>query len=402
MDFLPGWPLHFNDLLLFSVLLAAGILGGHLAGRTTFLPRITGYIAAGLVLGPSVTGLLTPDLLANARLFTDIALGLILYDLGRQLDFHTLRYDRRMLATGIIESGLTFVLVFIAMRLAGLSALHAAMVAAVGVSSSPAVILLVVRQLNAQGPVTRSALNLVALNNVIAFFLFLTVLPLLHIEQKARAVTILLQPLYQFGVSLAIAYGFSQLMLLAARRIGQHENIQFALTICVIIGAIGLARMLNVSPLISLLALGLLVNYLDREANVLQVDFGFGGELFFLLLFVVAGANLHLDYLIKAGFVALIFVVVRQIAKSVATFGMMRYSGMEARPALMLGFALTPMAGLAIGLSQMMTEMYPQFGREFQTLVLASVAILETIGPIATEFALRQSGEVRSNEQLSH
>ena len=80
----------------------------------------------------------------------------------------------------------------------------------------------------------------------------------------------------------------------------------------------------------------------------------------------------------------------------------MRYSGMSPQPALMLGFALMPMAGLAIGLSQMMTDMYPQFGREFQTLVLASVAILETIGPIATEFALRQAGEVRAEERVSH
>jgi len=63
------------------------------------------------------------------------------------------------------------------------------------------------------------------------------------------------------------------------------------------------------------------------------------------------------------------------------------------------------MAGLAIGLSQMMSELYPQFGRELQTLVLASVAILETIGPIATEFALRRAGEVPvngNNSRIDH
>jgi Kef-type K+ transport system membrane component KefB len=402
MDFLPTWPLRFNDLLLFSLLLGAGVLGGHLAGRTTFLPRITGYIFAGFLLGPSVSGLLTPDLLASARLFTDIALGLILYELGRQLDFDSLRHDRRLLGTGLLESALSFVLVFAALQLAGLNALNASIAAALGVSSSPAVILLVVRQLDARGPVTKSALNLVALNNVIAFFLFLTVLPLLHIEQKADVLTILLQPLYQLGVSLGIAYAMSRLTLWAARHIGQRENVQFALTICTIIGAIGLARMLNVSPLLALLALGLLVNYLDREAHVLEVDFGFGGELFFLLLFVVAGANLHVDYLGKAGLLALLFVVARQAGKSAATFAMMRYAGMAPRPAAMLGLTLTPMAGLAIGLSQMTADLYPQFGRELQVLVLAAVAILETIGPITAEFALRHAGEVRGNGRIAH
>jgi len=402
MDFLPSWPLRFNDLLLFSLLLVAGIVGGLLAGRTTFLPRITGYIAAGFLLGPSASGLLTPDLLENARLFTDIALGLILYDLGRQLDFQTLRHDQRLFLTGLAESMLTFLLIFSALWLAGIGTLNAGIAAAVGVSSSPAVILLVVRQFNADGPVTRSALNLVALNNVIAFFLFLTVLPLLHLEHKKELFTILLQPLYQIGASLTIALVLGRLTLWAARMIGRRENVQFALTVCTIIGAIGLARMLKVSPLLALLALGLLVNYLNREEHVQNVDFGHSGELFFLVLFVVAGANLHLDYLGKAGLLALLFVIMRQAGKTIATYAMLRYAGMERKPALMTGLTLTPMAGMAIGLSQMTSDLYPQFGRELQTLVLASVAILETIGPIATEFALRHAGEVKYKNQVDH
>ena len=402
MDFLPTWPLHFNDLLLFSLLLGAGILGGHLAGRTTFIPRITGYIVAGFLLGPSVSGLLTNDMLGHARLFTDIALGLILYDLGRQLDFNRLHHDYHLLGTGLLESALTFALLFAALHFAGLDALNAGMAAALGVSSSPAVILLVVRQLNAQGPITTTALNLVAINNVLSFFLFLTVLPLLHFEHKAGLLTILLQPLYQLFVSLAIAGVLGRLTMWAVKRIGQRENVQFALVIGTIIGAIGLARMLNVSPLLTLLALGLLVNFLNRDSHLLELDFGYSGELFFLILFVVSGANLHVEHLGKVWLLAILFVLVRQAAKSAATYGMLRYSGMSNRPSAMAGLALVPMAGLAIGLSQMTADLYPQFGQELQTLVLASVAILESIGPIATEFALRQVGEVRGNKLSGH
>lgn len=402
MDFLPAWPLRFNELLLFSLLLAAGILGGHLAGRTRFVPRITGYIVAGFLLGPGVTGLLTPELLDNARLFTDIALGLILYDLGRQLDIHRLRRDPWLLSTAALEAVLTFFLVFTALRLAGVTPLTAGLAAAIGISSSPAVILLVVRQLNARGPVTQNALNLVALNNVIAFFVFLTVLPLLHIEQKADVLTIILQPLYQLAASLGIAWLIGRLMLWATRRVERKENIQFALTIGAIIGAIGLARMLKVSPVLALLALGILINLLDRDSRLLPVEFGHGGELFFLILFVVAGANLHIEYLASFGLLALLFVLARQAAKSLATFGIMRLAGMDTRQTVMLGLTLTPMAGLAIGLSQLTTDLYPQAGRQLTTLVLAAVAILETLGPIVTEFALRKSGEVPASAPLEH
>jgi len=402
MEFLPAWPLRFNELMLFSLLLGAGLLGGHLAGRTTFLPRITGYIAAGFLLGPSVSGLLTTDLLGHARLFTDIALGLILYDLGRLLKLRELRTSRWLLTAGLAESMLSFLLIFVLLRLAGLHTLSASMVAAVGISSSPAVLLLVTRQLGARGIVTSSAINLVAMNNVLAFFMFLTVLPLLHLEQQASLLTIFLQPLYQLGVSLAIAYGLSRLMVWVARHLGPRENAHFALTIAVIIGAIGLAKMLNVSSLLMLLSLGILSSALDREERLLQVEFGYGGELFFLILFVVAGANIHLYELTQAGLFALLFVVARIAAKSVSTYAVMRYADFDHRRSVMLGLTLTPMAGLAIGLSQMAYDLYPQFSRDVEIIVLAAVAIFETIGPVATEFALKQSGEVQNGKSIEH
>jgi Kef-type K+ transport system membrane component KefB len=232
--------------------------------------------------------------------------------------------------------------------------------------------------------------------------MFLTVLPVLHIEQQAGIFTIVLQPLYQLGVSLVIAWLLARLMLWAARHLGQSENVQFALTAGTIIGAIGLSKMLNVSPLLALLGLGILANVLDREQQLLQVDFGFGGELFFLILFVVAGANLHLEELGKSGLLAVLFVIVRQIAKSSATYGMLRAGGMDARAAAMAGLTLTPMAGLAIGLSQLTYDLYPQFGQELRTLVLASIAILETFGPVATEYALKRAGEVQGDTRLNH
>lgn len=402
LAFLPSWPFHFNDLLLFSLLLGAGILGGHLAGRTPYLPRISGYIAAGFLLGPGVTGLLSEQLLGNARVFTDIALGLILFELGRLLKLRELFTRPWLVGTSLVDAALSFVLIFVALRLGGVGALNAGIAAAVGVSSSPAVVLLVVRQFNASGPVTDNTLALVALNNVLALSLFLIILPILHFDQQATAWTIVLQPLYHFGMSALIAGGLALVHLWSARRLGTHENVQFALTVGTIVAAIGLSKMLNVSALFTLLALGVLSSNLDREQRLPKVEFGYGGELFFLILFVVAGATLHLEYLGQAGLLAVLFVLARQLAKSSATYLMLRAAGVATQPAALTGLALMPMAGLAIGLSQLTTDLYPQFGRQLETLVLAAVAILETVGPIATEFALKRAGEVPDDGTVHH
>ncbi|MBI2312349.1 MAG: cation:proton antiporter [Betaproteobacteria bacterium] len=109
--FLPGWPLEINNFVVFGVVLWAGLMGGALAHRTGILPRITGFIAIGFLLGPSGLGLLNAQMIAGAGVFVDIALGLIMFQLGEQVHIPSLRRDIPVLATGIIVSAATFALV---------------------------------------------------------------------------------------------------------------------------------------------------------------------------------------------------------------------------------------------------------------------------------------------------
>lgn len=69
----------FNNLIVFGLLVIAGVLGGRFAQRIRYLPRITGFILAGVLLGPDGLGALSAELLDNAGVFVDIALGLLLY-----------------------------------------------------------------------------------------------------------------------------------------------------------------------------------------------------------------------------------------------------------------------------------------------------------------------------------
>src|SRR3989338_5711400 len=109
-DFL-HFPLHINPVFLFGLTLLLGLLGGEIAKLTRILPRISGYIAVGFLVGPNGFNIVTKTLLIDASFFVDIALGLILFDLGRHLDFNWLRHDRGLLPMAITESCLTFGLV---------------------------------------------------------------------------------------------------------------------------------------------------------------------------------------------------------------------------------------------------------------------------------------------------
>ena len=137
-SFLPAWPPQVDGFVLFGLLMLAGLLGGELAHRSGVLPRITGFIVIGFLLGPSAGGLISYEMLDAAQVFVDVALGLILFQLGRLLDLPLAWRERSLLAAAVAEGGLTFAAIFVVLLQFDIAPMQAAVAAAIGISSSPA------------------------------------------------------------------------------------------------------------------------------------------------------------------------------------------------------------------------------------------------------------------------
>src|SRR5262245_43160073 len=102
--FLPEWPLALGQLVLLGALLIAGLLGGEFAQRLLGLPRITGYVAIGIAAGPEALGVRHTPLSGEARALIDLALGLVVFELGHRLDFEWLRRNPWLALAAIGES----------------------------------------------------------------------------------------------------------------------------------------------------------------------------------------------------------------------------------------------------------------------------------------------------------
>ena len=109
---LPSTLPSMNLLLVFGILLAFGTLGGLLAARIRWLPTITGFMTLGLIIGPTGIGILSQEALNGARVLVDIALGLILFQLGAALHPWLVLKNRALIVTSLVESGLTFIAIF--------------------------------------------------------------------------------------------------------------------------------------------------------------------------------------------------------------------------------------------------------------------------------------------------
>jgi Kef-type K+ transport system membrane component KefB len=393
-DFLPPWPPAANAFLIFGLLLLAGLAGGRLAATTRVLPAITGYIATGFLLGPGVLGWLNETVLAQSRLLAEFSLGLILFDLGRRLDLAWARHDRWLLPMGVAESALSFAAMFALLHfVGGIDTLEAAVAATVGVATAPAVVLLVTNELKADGPVTRRTLWQVALYNVIATVGITLLLPFIEARASGATWNPAARALWLIAGSFLLGFVAFQLMTLLARWLGKSPVPQFILAVGVIIVTVGAAQEARLSVLLALLALGACARNLDREHRLIDVAFGRAAQVFFVVLFVLTGATLRPDQFGAIAWVGLAFVIARSLGKAFALYTLAWPAHISARQAGTLGLALTPMAGLAIGMTQPIYDIAPEFGARLAAIVVSGVAILHLLGPIATRYALIRAGE---------
>lgn len=393
LSFLPEFPPAASPLALFGLLLLAGVIGGELAHRGLRLPRIVGYVLVGLALGTSGLNWLDDALLREAWIFVDIALGLILFELGRRLDFAWLGREPWLAATAVLESALSFAFVFLALLYLGVESLYAAVAASIAIATAPAVVLVAAQEIRAEGQVTERALNLTAMNSVIAFVASTMLLAWLHHEYHAGWATVVLHPVYLLAGSALLGYLASVAAVTLARWLGKTERGHLVVSLGLIAVTVAAAREFELSVVLALLAFGTLSKNLDRRHDLLPVDIGWIGQLFVVVLFVVSGASLNAAAFATGGTLAIVYVLARFAGKSLGVMSLTYLSGVRRGSAGLLCLALTPMSGTAVGMVHRTGQLYPDFGANLAAIVLSAVLILELVGPIAVQFALRRAGE---------
>tara|TARA_R110001599_G_scaffold64023_3_gene178963 strand:+ start:586482 stop:587684 length:1203 start_codon:yes stop_codon:yes gene_type:complete len=394
--FFPTWPISLNVLTAIGLILIAGVLGAHFLRRVLpQLPAITGYVLTGILIGPSVLNLVDATLLNDISLLVDLALGLVLFELGRRIDYKWLLREKGLLLTGIILSSLTFVALFILLTQFGVSKLIASIVAALGMATSPAVVLNVVREVKAEGQVSERMLNIVVIGNALALVVLSIALAAVHVEFSAGWENYLLQPVYLLLGSTLLGWLISRLLLLIGKWLRRERQAQLILILALIAATVGVAVMLHLSAMIALLAFGIASRHLDAQHAIEEPDLNQISSLLYVVLFVFAGAQLELGHLATLWPVVLAFVVLRLVITIGVTTVLAPTNRLSTRNGVLLGIGLTPLSGFNIIMVQHAVGYYPQFGVQLSTLVVSILVILELLGPICTRLALVTSGEAK-------
>ncbi len=389
------------DLLLtLGIVVVAGLIGGWLAQELK-LPSVTGYLLIGVLLGPSVTNLVTTEDMAALDPVTAFAMGLIVLSIGAELRWPLLRSKWQNFGLLFIGESLgTFVLVTAAVYLVSRSLAVALMLGVLSLAPAPTSILGIMREHNARGPFPRVVMSLVALDNlwcILAFTIVTTTLNLHYFGMDAER-GLLAHVTVEIGGALALGACLGLAGITLANRVRLPRQ-RLLLVTAIIFLLVGLSRQLGISYLLVALVTGAMVANLTPNPkrffeNIEAID-----PPVLILFLTLAGANLQLQALPTLGLLGSIYILSRLTGKLLgsrlgdATCRLLsdQCSMIAPEHRRQVGLALTPQAGVAVGLALLAEERLPLPEGVIVTVILGSVIFFGLIGPVLVLRALRKT-----------
>jgi len=404
-----------------NITLAATLLCGFLTAELLShigIPKITGYILAGVMAGPHVTQFLDFATVEKLQLINEIALSFIALHAGAALDRALL--SGRTVALGlnlILQSILVPLLVFGAiMAAAPLFAFTAQITqtqllalallsAIIAIARSPSSAMAIITECRARGPFTETALGITVAMDVLVIILFTAAMAILSPLLDGSDT----RGWHQAGIlslELTGSLAIGALLGVGIRAFYKYVGKDHALFLLFI--AFTVTRLseltghqisavtdlhLSLEPLLICITAGFVVRNATPFGEELEEDLMRLSLPIYVLFFSVAGASLNLSALAACWPLALILAGSRAAGLALSTWIAGRMAGLPAPECRLAWMAHLTQAGVAIGLTQIIARKDPTTAAYLTTLTLAVITLNQFIGPITFKRALILTGE---------
>ncbi|MGM9563483.1 MAG: cation:proton antiporter [Faecousia sp.] len=385
-----------NTLTDLALMIFAGMFCGRMAKHLR-LPNVTGYLVAGLLIGPAVLGLLSEDFLDGISLISDVALGFIAFSIGNEFK---LSYFKRVGAAPVViacmESLFAVLFVVCGLLISGQSLPFSLVLGAIAAATAPAATIMVIKQYRAKGPVTESLLSVVAIDDATALILFSLAVAVAQAVTNSGASlgASLLAPVKEIGGALVVGAVLGFVFLLPLRFFKKQGN-RLSLIVGFIFAGLGLAEWLGLSDLLLCMAMGAVIANFSPDVNKLMDICDSVTPPIFMLFFVASGADLKLSVLPTVGIIGVIYILLRIVGKMFGASLGAAICKCDKTVRKYLGPCLLPQAGVAIGLSLAAGEVVPEFAPQIRAVILCGTLIYELVGPAITKLSLKKAGEIQ-------
>lgn len=418
-------------LLSISIALFAGLLMTRVI-KPFGLPAVTGYLIAGVLIGPFCLGMLgntlgitglgfnSMEYLSRFGVISDVALGFIAFSIGNEFRLSQLKQTGKQATVVAVVQALAATL-FVDVALCVLSLIlgeeklpmsAAITLGAVATATAPAATLMVVRQYKAKGKLTDILLPIVALDDAVGLVVFAVSFGIAKgmVSGTVDIFSIVVDPLIEIVASLALGtimgFLFSQMEKLFHSR---SKRLAVSVTFVIVTVAITMLKIpvgpvhIGFSSLLACMMLGTVFCNVCESSEELMERVDRWTTPLFVLFFVISGAELELDVFTDLAIVGVgvVYILFRSLGKYLGASVGSKFMKCDEKIVKYLGITLLPQAGVALGMSVTAMQLGTSEGTLVRNIILFSVLVYELVGPMLTKMALIKAGEIIPEERKS-
>lgn len=382
-------------LCVLAIILFAGFIVTRLTKRL-HLPNVSGYIIAGVLIGPCCLKMVPQDILVHMGFMSDIALAFIAFGVGKFFKKEVImEAGLKVIVITVFEALAAGILVTVSMRLLfHMDWNFALLLGAIATATAPASTMMTIHQYHAKGDFVNTLLQVVALDDVVCLLTFSVVVAVVnartagHISMMDVVLPIVTNA---GGILLGFLCGILLSRLLTPNR---SKDNRLILAVAMLLGISGVCAFFGLSPLLSCMIFGATyMNITDDRKLFKQVN-RFTPPVM-SMFFIISGMNLDLGAFQTAGIIGVSYFAIRIIGKYAGVYAGCLLTSMPAHIKKYMGLALIPQAGVAIGLAFLGQRLLPpEMGSLLLTIILSSSVLYELVGPVCAKMSFFLSGAI--------
>lgn len=393
------------------------------------LPAVTGYLVAGLLIGPFVLGRLGVNGIGFTSLsavdalkpISEVSLGFIAFAIGNEFRLKQLKAIGKQATVIAVFQALTatflvdlclFVLHLMMPDKVTMPVLLT--LGAIATATAPAATLMVVNQYKAKGPLVNLLLPIVALDDAVGLVVFAISFGIAKSLQSGGAISVvnvLINPLIEVVLSVGLG-SLLGLVYTYVERFFHSRSKRLCVAITFVILAVSLSMLqfdipgtqleIGFSSLLVCMMLGTIFCNICPSSEELMAKTDRWTAPLFVLFFVISGAELDLNVFrdVTAILLGAVYIIARSAGKIGGASISSRMTKCPPQVQKWLGITLLPQAGVALGMSITVAEELGADGAIIRSIVLFSVLIYELVGPMLTKIALTKAGDIHPKEEL--
>jgi Kef-type K+ transport system membrane component KefB len=405
-------------VLVIGIIISIGFICGEIATRIK-LPKVTGYIIAGVLLNPGSLNLIPEDFTNHTDIVTNIALSFITFSVGGTLLYsHIKKLGKGILYITLFEAEFAFLAVITGMLVITFLFVNDAeatwlttfipislLIGCLASPTDPSATLAVAHEYKARGEVTSTIMGIAALDDVtgiVNYSIAITLAGGLVTHQEFGLFSSIFKPIAVIGGAIILGAAFGFIFNIATSFIKKEtEGVLIVLVFAMLSLCFGTAVLLGVDELLSTMVMGIYVTNFNPKRNMIfKILERYTEELIFVLFFTLSGMQLNFSVLLSYAVLVIFFVMFRAIGKISGTMVGAALAESPSKVRKYTAGGLIPQGGIVVGLALLIKQnsAFDNISDIIISVVIGATVIHELIGPILSKTALKKAGEITINQ----